>query len=261
PSVAVAQIAAEAAPAPTPPLAQPATPPSAPLGQLMFNDASPNVQSFGDLQVQVATASSSTTTTAADTEVQSYVISAKDVGNGSNVQLSVESGMPQWMKVESNGDGTLKIGGERPPGDAETYQVMVKIKRGGGEEIAVMVTVGPSGKAPAEGEAPEGGQGKNQGEGQQGQPGQGQQGQGQQGQGQQGQPPADPQRQGADQAPGAERQAQAEWLDRLLAELSRDETGDRPAEPGAASAQAGLVDQLAWDADRFDDRALMLAAA
>lgn len=104
------------------------------------------------MEVSVASVAQTSTTTDAlaqtstdgdSATTQSYVISAKNSGGSGAIDLSVEKGLPDWMKVESTGNGTLKMTGERPEGDAETYRVEIKIKRPDGEEVTVVVTVEP----------------------------------------------------------------------------------------------------------------------
>ncbi|MBF0621228.1 MAG: DUF4347 domain-containing protein [Magnetococcales bacterium] len=129
---------------------------------LVFSGSTASSQSADMFQIQVASASttnsnttastSTSSTTAASntasddagsTETQSFTLKAKDAG-GDPVQISIQSGLPFWMKIENEGEGLLKTSGERPSNDDKTYKVLLKIKSGNGREVAVVVEVAPA---------------------------------------------------------------------------------------------------------------------
>ncbi|MBL4689879.1 MAG: hypothetical protein JKY68_00175, partial [Rhodospirillales bacterium] len=148
----------DTAPTPPVPFQTPTAGQPANANTLVFGGNAPTQQAAEGLQVSVITAAVSTTvatSTATTASVaggeslatQSFSISAKDTSGNGEVQLAVEQGLPQWMRVEAVGDGTMTLKGDRPEGDETTYKVLVKVKRADGEEVTIVVTVAPEGKA------------------------------------------------------------------------------------------------------------------
>ena len=237
-------------PAPQAQAAQTAAP--APV-QFTFADGASggnSVQVANNLEVNVAsTAASSSTTNGGKTEVQSYTVSAKELagGTGGAVKLTVEAGLPRWMKVENQGDGVLKTVGERPEGDNRSYQVVVKVKRPNGDEANVVLVVKPSKTTEAEaGPSPLSRQ-----------PVPGQAQPAVPAPAAPASPAVAPQRTGA--LPMADQVAEGGWLADLLAALA-DSPRPQAAVAGTGDGGTGFLDQLAAGASRQQSQINDLAA-
>ena len=218
---------------PTDPIVRPFEPVTFTFGDarnanMTFTADGPSTITDGNLQVQVASQSTSSTSTAQNQAIerQTFVINAKEMGAGANPLVRVEAGLPQWMKVETQESGALKVVGDRPLGDSQTYRVVVKVKRASGEEANVVVEVAPT-KADTSG-----------------------------GQAQTKQAPAN--RTGEQVPPAADRRASAEsWLDQLLAAFDQNPAEDHTI---ADAAPSGFLGQVAADANATSTKAAELAA-
>jgi hypothetical protein len=196
---------------------------------MTFADGGPSTITDQNLQVQVASQSSSSSSNTSNNAIerQTFVIAAKELGQGGNPLVRVDAGLPKWMKIESQESGALKVAGDRPVGDTQTYRVVVKIKRATGEEANVVLEVAPT-KADTQGA-------------------------------QRTRPPAPAQTGQTPDAPPApaDRRAAADgWLDQLLAAFDRS-----PAPEGTAAAgtPAGFIGQLAAEAQANQSKAAELA--
>ncbi|HEY9080274.1 Ig-like domain-containing protein, partial [Magnetovibrio sp.] len=151
--------------------------------------------------------------------IQSYVISAKDNSGAGKVTVSVEEGLPAWMRIETDGaTGTMILKGERPDDDTSTYQVKIKMKRLDGQEVDAVISIEP---VVLEGDVSGAGQPQGANQGDTGQSAE----------------------EGGQPGP----QASLEWMQQLLAALDgeQDGQGEETQVDGPMLAHDGFSDQLA----------------
>jgi VCBS repeat-containing protein len=193
---------------------------------MTFTTDGPQVITDGNLQVQVASQSSSSISNVQNraVEKQTFVINAKELGQGSNPLVRVDAGLPKWMKIEGQENGALKATGDRPLGDTQVYRVQVKIKRASGEEANVIIEVAPT-KTDTSGQATK---------------------------------PVPAPHTGMAPEVTPERHASADsWLDQLLAAFDRAPAEDHAT---AGTVPAGFLGQVAAEANATITRTAELAA-